>query len=304
MKRCLRFIVKYVFPIVLIVSLLNCFFRPNGKINVDNANRTFTIHIPKRYSSKAKPYPVLFVFHGNPSKGWQMKLYTGMNKTADKNNFIVVYPDALDNRWAYIDNCEKVEADIRFVKKLLEWLHNKYNIDSSRIYLSGMSAGGFFLSVLANAIPKKIAAMSVVAGNMVDPNYICKEKESKVPIPFLLIHGTSDYLYYGRKGIYSANQTIDYWLKVNQCDTVPTITEVPNINKKDSTSVLKMQYPSKIDKHVMFYKIENGGHHWPNSKFNANSFVKYDLGKLNKDFDTNQTIWNFVSSYKTIANTK
>jgi len=285
----------------LIISLAGHLFRPNGKIIVDNIKRTFTIHLPKGYSNKNKPYPLLFLFHGNPSKGWQMKLYTGMNKTANKNNFIVVYPDALDKRWSY-NNCKKVDADIRFINSLLKKLKSKYRIDSSRIYFSGMSGGGFFLSVLASAIPEKIAAMSIVAGNTIDPRYICDEKESKTSIPLLLIHGTSDGLYNGREGIFSVDQTIEFWIKLNQCDTIPIIENIPDINKKDNSSVLKIQYLSKIDKDVMFYKIENGGHHWPNSKFNANSFVKTDLGILNKDFNTNQTIWDFVSSYKTLAN--
>ncbi|NQX83009.1 MAG: hypothetical protein HRT66_13595 [Flavobacteriaceae bacterium] len=285
--------------------LLSCSFRSNSKIGIGSSKRTFTIHTPKGYSSKEKPYPVLFVFHGNPSKGWQMKLYTGMNKTSNNNNFIVVYPDAIDNMWSY-EHCKKAKADIQFIKNLLNELNSKYNVDSSRIYFSGMSGGGLFLSVLQNAIPEKIAAITIVAGNTVDTKFVCKEKESEIPIPFFLIQGTSDFLYNGEEewGILSADETIDYWVKKNLCDSIPKITKVPNINKKDNSSVLKIQYFSKINKDVLFYKIKNGGHHWPNSRFNANFFVKFDLGEFNKDFDTNQVIWDFVSQYKTIANKK
>ena len=298
-----KHLIYFLLLILLIALLSGSLFRPNGKITVDNTKRTYTIHLPNGYPTGKNLYPVLFLFHGNPSKGWQMKLYTGMNKTADKNNFIVVYPDALDKRWSYSD-CKKVGEDIRFINSLLKKLKGKYKIDTSRIYFSGMSGGAFFLSVLASAFPEKIAAMSIVAGNTIDPHYICGQRKSKVPIPLLLIHGTSDGLYYGREGILSADQTIEFWIKLNRCDTIPIIKNIPDINKKDNSSVLKIQYLSKIDKDVMFYKIENGGHHWPNSKFNANHFVKTDLGILNKDFNTNQTIWDFVSSYKTPATKK
>ena len=74
--------------------------------------------------------------------------------------------------------------------------------------------------------------------------------------------------------------------------------KLPDVNKKDKSFVTTLQYPCKDHNDILFYKIDNGGHHWPNSKFNANKFVKRDLGELNKDFDTNQEIWNFVSRHE------
>ena len=205
-------IVYFLNFLLFTTSIYGCIFKPNGKINVGNTERTFTIHYPKGYSKNKNPFPILFVFHGNPSKGWQMKLYTGMNKTANKNNFIVVYPDALDKKWSYHD-CSKVETDIHFVKSLLNQLKSKSNIDSSRIYFCGMSGGGMFISALADTIPEKMAAMSIVAGNKIDPDFGCIENESKISIPFLLIQGTGDFLYNGQEGIFSADQTIDFWIK-------------------------------------------------------------------------------------------
>lgn len=101
-----------------------------------------------------------------------------------------------------------------------------------------------------------------------------------------------------KRGILSANQTIANWVEINKCDTIPIGTKMPNTHKKDNSSVTKIQHASKINKDVLFYKIKNGGHHWPNSRFNANLFVKNNLGELNKDLDTNQIIWGFVASYK------
>ena len=291
--------VMKVFFLLVFFSVWGCSsFMPNGRIKINGTQRTFNIHIPKGYKNKGKPVPVLFVFHGNPSKSWQMQLYTGMNKTADKNNFIVIYPNALEKRWSFT-NCEKVENDTVFIKKLLLKIGAQYHIDSSRLYFCGMSGGGFFVSVLAGAIPDKIAAMVLVASGKVAPTYnTCPKKITQTPMPFLLIHGTSDFLYHGTKYILSAEQTIQYWLKTNQCNPTAKITALANTNTKDHSNVLKIQYDSKIGKDVLFYKIQNGGHHWPNSRFNANTFVKFDLGHLNKDFDTNQAIWDFVSAYK------
>lgn len=269
-------------------------FAPNGHLG----ERTYTIHLPKKYSKKEQPYPVLFLFHGNPSKGWQMKFYTGMNKTADKNNFIVIYPDAIDKRWDF-SNCKNVKPDVLFIKNLIRKINNEYNVDLSRLYFCGMSGGGYFLSNLAKYIPEKMAAMILVASGKTNPKYTCGGEKTAQPIPFMLIQGTADPIIYNKTSpriwLYSPEETISYWVFQNKCDTIPQITNIPDINKKDNSNVQKILYTSKIGKDVLFYKIKNGGHHWPNSRFDANRFVKIDLGKLNEDFDTGQAIWDFAS---------
>jgi len=47
------------------------------------------------YASENR-YPLMLVLHGDPSTAWQTQIYTGMDEVADKNKFIVVYPNALN----------------------------------------------------------------------------------------------------------------------------------------------------------------------------------------------------------------
>jgi polyhydroxybutyrate depolymerase len=296
----MNYIYRTLLITTLVIILKGCLFTAK-KILVDDIKRTYSVHLPAGYSDSKDPYPVLFLFHGNSSRGWHIKLYTGMNKTADKNGFIVVYPDASNKIWPFLD-CDKVNADIRFVEKIITEINNKYNIDTSRIYMAGMSGGGFFLSFLAEAMPERIAAMCVVAGNKVEQDFMCIKDTAKISIPFMLIHGTSDKLYNMEKYVLSAEKTVDYWLDANKCDTIPNTFIIPDINTRDNTNVTRLEYKSDISKDVVFYKIENGGHHWPNARFDANLFVKFDLGELNKDFNTNQVIWDFLSNYS-IENT-
>ena len=51
--------------LVLLATLSSaCIFKPNEKIKVEQNKRTFTLHLPKGYSDKKDPYPILFVLHG------------------------------------------------------------------------------------------------------------------------------------------------------------------------------------------------------------------------------------------------
>jgi len=181
-----------------------------------------------------------------------------------------------------------------------EHIQNKYHVNASKIYFSGMSGGGIFCFLLASQIPEKIAALAIIAGNIAKPNTLADAP----PMPLLYIHGTSDFIYHGTKDLITAEQTVDFWIKHNKCDTVPKLEKLEDENNKDKSSVTKLFYRSTIGADVVFYKIHNGGHHWPNSRFNANNFVDFDLGILNKDFDANQAIWDFVSDYSKKQNSQ
>ena len=53
--------------------------------------RTYLVHIPKDYDPN-KPAPVVLALHGAAMNGSMMVWFTGLNKTSDKEGFIVVYP--------------------------------------------------------------------------------------------------------------------------------------------------------------------------------------------------------------------
>src|SRR5471030_862822 len=53
--------------------------------------RTYIVHVPKDHDPK-KPAPVVLALHGAAMNGSMMVWFTGLNKTSDKEGFIVVYP--------------------------------------------------------------------------------------------------------------------------------------------------------------------------------------------------------------------
>jgi polyhydroxybutyrate depolymerase len=232
--------------------------------------------------------PVLFVLHGNPSTGWQMKTWTGMNDVADNENFLVVYPYAKEKRWPISpqDNAEEVQ----YIRKVLDDLGTKYDIDEKRIYLSGMSGGGIFSFQLVRELKDTFAAFVVVAGNMP----VSYDSTGFDAVPFMYVHGTEDFLFNGREELASAEQSVRFWNSINK-SVQPDTTRIPDENTKDGSSVLRIFYPGQSP--VVFYLVEGGGHHWPQATFDANLFYSEPLGNFNKDLNTNQAIWDFVSQF-------
>lgn len=332
-KNTIRFLLAVVSLMVATLVLKSCANTGAVALNMNGQVRTYNLHLPAGYSPE-KQYPLMVVLHGDMMNGWVMEQYTQMDKTADKNGFIVVYPNALrDYRWWC---CEKDPEEIQYIKALLVDLKERHSIDSQRIYFSGLSGGGFFLSTLSLALPEEISATAFVASTDFfkvmnkDVHPLTKSQASVSfqppalrPIPLMLIIGTKDFLYNGN--IFnsalssepktsdlnkdfdplsiniSAEQMIRLRTRVNKCVSAPKITSIPPSGDSGGTSVQLIEYQSEIGKDVAFYKIENGGHHWPSALFDPywleRIFLSRDLGPFNRDLETNQAIWDFVSRY-------
>jgi predicted peptidase len=99
----------------------------------------YLLHFPKDYSATGKPFPLIVFLHGKGQRGDNMdKLKVhGIPKILELDSnfpFVVISPQcSADKRWT--DFLESLKALIDDVK-------DKYNIDKSRVYLTGLSMGG------------------------------------------------------------------------------------------------------------------------------------------------------------------
>jgi polyhydroxybutyrate depolymerase len=104
------------------------------------------------------------------------------------------------------------------------------------------------------------------------------------------MHGTSDntWPYNGSPWAESVNDAIQYWIGYNNCNAIPTITVLPNIDPSDGSTVELFVYGEGDNNvSVLHYKIIGGGHTWPGNTG----------GGTNRDIDASEEIWNFFSRY-------
>ncbi len=134
----------------------------------DGLMDTWYEYIPASYDP-AKKVPLVIGNHGGLMTGWGHAIYTSWTLVADREGFIVVFPDAHSLRmWAVkgvFDNFdpalapdlpiqtvpEKIEDnhDMNFLLGLIEKMKEKYNIDEGRIFMQGMSMGNLMTSQFA-----------------------------------------------------------------------------------------------------------------------------------------------------------
>jgi polyhydroxybutyrate depolymerase len=279
-----------------------------GSIQSGGLERTFLVHVPPS-SSKTKLMPLLIALHGGDGTSQSMVSLTlgGLNSLADKEGFIVVYPDGVENQWNdgregdfTRAHREKID-DVGFISALIDHLAQKHKIDSKRIYATGISNGAMMSYRLACELSHKIAAVAPVCGAM--PLDLVSRCSPAKPISVLVISGTEDRLVPwdggsvigGRGRILSVPDSVKYWVTLNQCSATPVTTMEADTDPQDGTRVREEVYgQGKDGTEVILYAIEGGGHTWPGGLQYLSEAV---IGRTSRDIDADVVIWDFFKRH-------
>jgi polyhydroxybutyrate depolymerase len=242
---------------------------------VNGTTREYIIYVPENYTGTSS-LPLLLSFHGLTSNMEFNFNYTNFDQLAEDENFIVVHPNGISNTWTVSANDD---TDINFIVALLNQLEEDYNIESNRIYSTGMSMGGFFSFSLACRLSDRIAAVASVTGSMYQP--AINNCSPVKPMPILQIHGTED----GTVQYSSVAGLLDFWTSHNNTDDLPIIFNIPDSDTGDGSTVERFEYLNgDSDVEVQHLKITGGGHEWPGFQGNM-------------DINASEEVWNFVKAF-------
>lgn len=288
---------KVIRPYVFLLALLAFTAVVKGSTSITytmsygGANRDFIVVLPNSYTAGSS-LPMVFNLHGYGSDASQQIFYSQMYKTVDSNGFIAVFPNGIGNAWNSGWSVTPVPDDVGFISAIIDTMTWLYNINLNRVYACGMSNGGFMSYKLACELSNRLAAVASVTGTI--NSLTALNCPAGVAVPVLQIHGTDDPLvpYNGITGAYGVEETIDFWKARNGCTVAADTTAVPDNNVNDSSTVQKIVYANCSSPHeVWLYKINGGGHTWPNAPIN------YIYGPTNRDIDASQEIWDFFNRF-------
>lgn len=247
--------------------------------------RNLQVHVPAQYDPTA-PTPLVLNFHGFTSNASQQRLLSRMDAKADTEGFIAVYPNGTGSPQSWnADVCcgdaqQNQIDDVQFVRDMLSELENRLCIDTTRIYATGMSNGGFMSHRLACELSDRIAAIAPVAGHALQ--LTCDPTR---PVPVAHFHGDLDTVvpYAGSAGLGfpPVPDSIAAWAERNGCSS--TTQEV--FQEGDSLCVEYSTCPAGGE--VILCTVEDGGHTWPGG------VPVPTLGKTTSDLSATDFMWEF-----------
>lgn len=290
--------------IFVLLSFFGTLFTVNAQqilyetIMHDGMEREYILYIPANYTG-SNNVPLIFNFHGYGSNAAEQMYYGDFRPISDTAGFIIVHPQGtLFNGVTHWNvggwTIGSTVDDVGFTEALIDSITASYAIDSLRIYATGMSNGGFMSFLLACQLNSKIAAIASVTGSMTPETFAyCNPVH---PTPILQFHGTSDLVvpYDGATWTQSIDDVLQYWVTYNSCNTNPIITNLPDIDPNDGSTITHYAYEDGTDDVVTeHYKIVGGGHTWPGSL----------LGGPGTNYDINASIeiWNFFFRFELLG---
>lgn len=251
----------------------------------DGVERTAWLHVPK---GAAGPMPLVVVFHHAAGDG--RRIAEWFDGWFDRG-VILAFPNGAgkggedDPVWDGVGRGNDSKADIAFVESMVDQIARAHPVAPDQVFATGFAAGGFMtwqvacwsdvfdgFAPVGNTLPRKLAENCPTVG---------------LPRPLLLVAGTDDptSLWTGRDESLAVMDSIDLWLKKNDCDPESeAIAEIPDVDKNDGSRPRRHTWTCK-GAPVSLLEIYGGGHAWPRKDAPG--------ARANRDIDTADEIFAF-----------
>ena len=224
------------------------------EILLDDVEDVWYEYVPSTYDSQKKT-PLVIGLHGGLMTGWGHAVYTSWTLVAEREGFICLFPNAHEKRmwenYGVFDNfdpqaapdlpiiqpAENIEEnhDMNMILALIEKMKKKYNIDTGRIFMQGMSMGNIMTGQFARQYGDILAGAAGSGGpcelrNLYDQNGNILNKAGHLAIwqsrPEK--NGLPPGKNYDEYTINKKNRL--YWMQINGCGAVPQISIVGEDN--------------------------------------------------------------------------
>lgn len=150
-------------------------------------NLDYLIHLPEGYGVSDQEWPLMLFLHGAGERGDDVSrlAVNGPPMLIETGEWdfpgIVVSPQCPKGHWW------SAPEELLALEALLDSIEAQYRVDSTRVYLTGLSMGGFGSWALAAHAPDRFAAVAPICGGG-DPLMAHKLKE----MPIWVFHGARD----------------------------------------------------------------------------------------------------------------
>jgi predicted peptidase len=154
--------------------------------DADGKEAKYVVFVPKAYTGE-KALPLILFLHGSGETGTDGKkqAVTGLGKAIkaqeDSFPFLAVFPQSQKRDW------KAASEDGKRAIAILDEVEKNYKVDKKKVYLTGLSMGGYGTWSFAAAYPERWAAIVPICGGG-----DTKSAEKIKNIPCWCFHGDKD----------------------------------------------------------------------------------------------------------------
>lgn len=265
MRRCVR-------GMALAAALLAAGTRPGRAetITLRAGGEARTAHVLAPRRDAGSPPALLLLLHGRFGTGEQMLRLAGIDA---RPGLVVVAPDGHRRSWASGRGMTPADRagvdDIAFLRALVDAVVARHGADRARVFVAGMSNGGFMAARLACEAPDLVAGIAMVGATSGEG--LARGCQAGRPVSVLLIHGTADPLV-GADGtapravgrIMGAAETARFWGAQEGCAAAAAPRALPHPGPPDGTAAFRTDFgPCRGGARVAFIEVRGAGHVWP-----------------------------------------
>ncbi len=167
LEKSMRHTGRLFVVVLLMIGIAGCTSSPE--------KYEYLLYLPEGYAEQEASWPLLLFLHGAGERGDSLALVNvhGPPKLIEQGQgfpFIVVSPQCPeDQRWS-----------VKTLDKLLNDIVAQYRVDEDRIYVTGLSMGGFGTWNLAARFPHRFAAIAPICGGGVGMTTLYKIRNSNL----------------------------------------------------------------------------------------------------------------------------
>lgn len=243
--------------------------------------RLARVHVPASYEP-TKRTPIVFDVHGRTQNASGEMALSRSKTKSDAEGFVVIFPESATSptSWNSGSCCDPASTtnldDTAFMTSLLDLARDKLCVDDNRVFMMGMSNGGYESHRIACELADQFAAVGPVAGLLLFSG--CAPSR---PVPVMMVNGTADQL----SQYAFVDEGVDFWVQHNGCTTTET-----TFTQGDASCVTHGGCTAGAD--VILCTIADGGHQWP-----GGGTTLPLLGKKSDNLVTTDALWEFFKAH-------
>lgn len=252
--------------------------------------------------------PVVIALHGAAQTSAEFEVDLGLNRIAERERFVVAYPAGLNQVWdddrpalIRLEFAFRPGNDVAFLRGLTRALIEEGIADPNRIYLAGLSMGGFMTARMSCEHAELFTAIAIIAATVPERyRQTCRPLRA---MPALIMHGTLDPIssWFGMplpgSPLMSALDAARFYAELAGCMNFND-SGVPTRETGSPTVTVRQWSLCRDSAGVELYQIKGGGHMPPSHQpGRGQTFVSIFLGERSHAIDAAEEIWRFFRQH-------